>query len=294
MMIFYKSKYYEILLIIFIFYYYIGLFQAFILNKGYFLNTRSKCYNHYQQCSQFVYKLDLSEIISNKEVIINNIDKYDFHLIESSDLNDIVNITIDSFYKPRFNIDTTHLTGIEKILWKYILSILNGFDKFDFYQSSYLGFYTRSYHRIQNPNFDMNGDSLIFCATFKNDTKPIATVEICLEKPCGRLAPPIKIPFKENPLKFVDDIYQPYLCNLCVLKDYRRTGLGRIVCRFVEEVVKSKWNKNQMYLHVDQGNIAAKSLYNGMNYEEILPSIPQWELKLLGMENLTYFYKQLS
>ena len=38
----------------------------------------------------------------------------------------------------------------------------------------------------------------------------------------------------------------------------RRKGLGRLICDLCEELVQIHWNKNIMYLHVEQDNMAAQ------------------------------------
>jgi GNAT superfamily N-acetyltransferase len=54
---------------------------------------------------------------------------------------------------------------------------------------------------------------------------------------------------------------QPYLSNLCVDENFRGKKIGRALVRCVEDVAKTSWGMSRIYLHVDEENIAALSLY---------------------------------
>lgn len=54
---------------------------------------------------------------------------------------------------------------------------------------------------------------------------------------------------------------QPYLSNLCVDEKFRGKKIGRALVRCVEDIAKTTWGMSRMYLHVDEDNIAALSLY---------------------------------
>ena len=55
---------------------------------------------------------------------------------------------------------------------------------------------------------------------------------------------------------------EPYLCNLFVLEEYRRKGLGEVLVREVVRVAKEEWEGwGGIYLHVDDDNLGAKRLY---------------------------------
>lgn len=192
-------------------------------------------------------------------------------------------------------------------------------DKSDTRNGNYLGMRSRSGNRLKNPSLKLSTDSFILAATptttatlylnplnhninskennqknGKTDGKLAniaAIVEVCIEKPGGKLAPPIANPFKSKEVKDMD---QPYLCNLCVSPRYRRKGLGKLVCELAEELVQIHWKKDMMYLHVEQNNIPAQNLYLNMGYELVTPGLSMWEKKLEGIENILYYSNSLS
>lgn len=53
------------------------------------------------------------------------------------------------------------------------------------------------------------------------------------------------------------------------------------------------WEKDIMYLHVEQNNTAAQALYLGMGYELVTPGLSAWEKKMEGIENILYYSKPL-
>jgi len=53
------------------------------------------------------------------------------------------------------------------------------------------------------------------------------------------------------------------------------------------------WQKDIMYLHVEQNNTAAQALYLGMGYELVTPGLSAWEKKMEGMESILYYSKPL-
>lgn len=62
---------------------------------------------------------------------------------------------------------------------------------------------------------------------------------------------------------------QPYLSNLCVQENYRGKGIGKVLVRCVENIAQTTWGCNRMYLHVDEDNVAAVSLYKGEAYRDV-------------------------
>ena len=273
-------------------------------------------------------------------------------MLETADLPDASSLALESFYKPRLKLDLTGMNGLEKWLWGGLLQVYLDMDRSDNYNGNYLGFRSRSSKRLDRPSFDLSTYSFILAATPKatatasgsissssssssssisisNSTSSgsnsvgneeiAAVVEICLERPTGKLAPPIQNPFRSAVAKANE---QPYLCNLCVVTKRelvtapplllpgasadlllccpllspfsdRRKGLGRLLCELCEELVQMHWQKDIMYLHVEQNNTAAQALYLGMGYELVTPGLSAWEKKMEGMESILYYSKPL-
>lgn len=63
--------------------------------------------------------------------------------------------------------------------------------------------------------------------------------------------------------------FQPYLSNLCVDEHYRGKKLGKALVRCVESIAETSWRFNRVYLHVDEDNVAALSLYRGEGYRDV-------------------------
>ena len=62
---------------------------------------------------------------------------------------------------------------------------------------------------------------------------------------------------------------QPYLSNLCVDEKFRGKKIGRALVRCIESIAQSTWGYNRVYLHVDEDNIAALSLYKSEGYRDV-------------------------
>lgn len=222
--------------------------------------------------------------------------QWDFHLLETSDLKEASELALECFYSPRITLSLEGMTGVEKWLWGGITNLYSTVDKSDTRNGNYLGMKSRSGNRLSAPSFKLTSDSFILAATpagqeySKVPAEIAAIVEICIEMPGGKLAPPIANPFRPKTVKEED---QPYLCNLCVGKAYRRRGLGRLICELSEELVQIHWKRKEMYLHVEQSNIAAQKLYLGMGYELVTPGLSAWEKKMEGIENILYYSNDL-
>ena len=87
-------------------------------------------------------------------------------------------------------------------------------------------------------------------------------------------------------------IIQPYLSNLCVDERYRGKKIGRALVRCVENISKSCWGYNRMYLHVDEDNIPAVNLYKSEGYHDVGHRWnPFWSGKA---SDIGYYVKSLS
>jgi len=238
------------------------------------------------------------------------VEKWDFHLLESSDLENASQLAVDAFYRPRLTINSKGMSGFEVWFAETFVGPFNAFDKFDTFLTNKWGFESRSRSRLSKPSLKPSSESFILATTLKRnregesndnrnnvinygnevDNNPIVgIVEISLEKPDGNLAPAVQI-FPRPPPTDKD---QAYLCNLCVSKQHRRTGMGKALCQLSEQLVVKHWGRKQMYLHVEDSNVAARTLYNSMGYEET-PGLNPFEAKLKGMENIRYYKKILE
>jgi len=85
---------------------------------------------------------------------------------------------------------------------------------------------------------------------------------------------------------------QPYLSNLCVDEKFRGQKIGRGLVRCVENIAKTYWGYNRMYLHVDEDNMAALNLYKSENYRDVGHRWnPFWSG---GASDIGYYVKSLA
>ena len=158
------------------------------------------------------------------------------------------------------------------------MGAFNSIDKYDARNSHYIGFLSRSNNRLRAPGLYLSQDSMLIALNDRVSHKVIGVVEVCLEAPDGKLAPAVAM---RAPWRAMKDHHEPYLCNLCVDSEYRRQGLGLLLCHLAERIVVKYWLKTVMYLHVEVNNIAAQNLYSKMGYE-LGPQLPSWERRLHG------------
>jgi ribosomal protein S18 acetylase RimI-like enzyme len=84
----------------------------------------------------------------------------------------------------------------------------------------------------------------------------------------------------------------PYISNLAVVKSLRRQGLGKQLLAACEPIVH-QWGFNELYLHVQGENRAARGLYSRMGYRLHHNEVPPW-VKLLGPSQQLLLRKELS
>jgi ribosomal protein S18 acetylase RimI-like enzyme len=172
--------------------------------------------------------------------------EWDFHLLESADLNQACDLIIQ---------------GIESNSKDYDIYV--GKSIFDRVVIK-LGMMFRSRFRLSKPSMALSSDSVILAATLRDSPEIIAVVEFTLVNPDGRI-----ISLFDNPLRFAaarpND--QPYLFNLIVADAHKKKGLGKLLCEVAQELVVTHWRKEVMYLHVYRENIAATALYKKLGYK---------------------------
>ena len=113
-----------------------------------------------------------------------------------------------------------------------------------------------------------------------NGIEVIASIELRLQ-PCDAKIP-FSIPWLDRVERRIgsyiglgntDEVgsndLQPYLSNLCVDEKFRSQKIGRSLVRCVENVAKTSWGYNRMYLHVDEDNLAALKLYKSEGYRDV-------------------------
>ncbi len=59
---------------------------------------------------------------------------------------------------------------------------------------------------------------------------------------------------------------KPYILNLCVDPDFRRKGLARRLMIISERLIRDIWGDTEIYLHVEDDQVAANYLYEAIGY----------------------------
>lgn len=86
----------------------------------------------------------------------------------------------------------------------------------------------------------------------------VANIEICLRH----------VPVGLNIFSIFNwnsDRQYPYLFNIAVHPEWRRKGAAKLLLQSIEKTAKN-WGFSQIYMHVLESNIAARSLYDEMGY----------------------------
>ena len=261
-----------------------------IASQGYYARGRTA-----ESSSIGLHKLEKE--LPSRDLMPASSKDWDFHLLETSDLRAASELALECFYTPRLTLSLSGMSNTEKWIWGGIINFYGAVDRSDTRNGNYLGMKSRSGNRLSRPSLSLTTDSFILVATPAGNQKGVgppelaAIVEICVEKPGGKLAPPIANPFRK---KVARDDEQPYLCNLCVGEAYRRRGLGRLICELAEELAQIHWDRKVMYLHVEKSNTAAQALYLGMGYQLVTPGLSAWEKKMEGIENILYYSNNLK
>eukprot|EP00521_Asterionellopsis_glacialis_P006739 CAMPEP_0195282124 /NCGR_PEP_ID=MMETSP0707-20130614/1142_1 /TAXON_ID=33640 /ORGANISM="Asterionellopsis glacialis, Strain CCMP134" /LENGTH=234 /DNA_ID=CAMNT_0040341077 /DNA_START=522 /DNA_END=1226 /DNA_ORIENTATION=- len=60
---------------------------------------------------------------------------------------------------------------------------------------------------------------------------------------------------------------RPYLSDLCIHPQYRRQGIARALIQQCEETVQQLFQKDELYIRVEQDNEAARSMYDDLGYQ---------------------------
>ncbi|CAK9030641.1 N-acetyltransferase domain-containing protein [Durusdinium trenchii] len=59
---------------------------------------------------------------------------------------------------------------------------------------------------------------------------------------------------------------KPYVLNLCVTPSFRRQGLARQLMAVLERLLRDVWGDKEVYLHVEDKQVAANALYEAIGY----------------------------
>ncbi|KAG7366560.1 acetyltransferase GNAT domain containing protein [Nitzschia inconspicua] len=239
-------------------------------------------------------------IDSNGRFWNNDDDRYyELGIVEEQDLPQLCKFVVATFGADAISL-STNMNNLERMLLNPAAEFLNGYSNLVAFAEVYSGTRQRILDRIQHnnnilpPSLDglspqekitkAERDSLILILSRPNadasnqELDIIATIELRLQ-PCDAKIP-FSIPWLDRVERRMGTMIglgadrgasdlQPYLSNLCVSDKYRGQKIGRALVRCVENITRTCWKYNRIYLHVDEDNIAALKLYQSEGYRDV-------------------------
>ncbi|MGB2925714.1 MAG: GNAT family N-acetyltransferase [Limnothrix sp.] len=126
-----------------------------------------------------------------------------------------------------------------------------------------LGVYEDLRHRLRQSK--PHHVCFVACLRENHCAMPVGTVEVSVRYVRTRAIAPVKA---------------PYISNLAVNPDYRRSGVARRLLQRCEAQVRH-WHYDNIALHVLENNEAGKQLYlnNGYHVQEAEQSLGTWLMK---------------
>jgi ribosomal protein S18 acetylase RimI-like enzyme len=251
----------------------------------------------------------------------NNGARYELGVVEEQDLPQLCKFVVATFGADAISL-STDMNSLERMLLNPAAEFLNGYSNLVAFAEVYSGTRQRISDRISNVNIlpprldglspaekiaKAENDSLILILASKKDDRPnaeqdiIATIELRLQ-PCDAKIP-FSIPWLDRVERRMGSMIglgtekgsselQPYLSNLCVSERFRGKKIGRALVRCVENITKTCWGYNRIYLHVDEDNAAALNLYKSEGYRDVGHRWnPFWSGRAA---DIGYFVKTLS
>jgi len=258
----------------------------------------------------------------------NDVSSFELGLVEEEELPDLCKFVITTFGAEAIQL-SSDINSFERMLMSPAAEFLNGYSGMVAFAEVFSGTKQRIADRLnENPAMvtisapDLKGlsreerirkaerESLVLVLSRKSsDTKSknievIASIELRLQ-PCDAKIP-FSIPWLDRVERRLGGLLglghienevgsndlQPYLSNLCVDEKYRGQKIGRGLVRCVENIAKTNWGYNRMYLHVDEDNVAALNLYKSEGYKDVGHRWnPFWSG---GASDIGYYVKSLA
>mmetsp|Transcript_46871 Transcript_46871/g.135073 ORF Transcript_46871/g.135073 Transcript_46871/m.135073 type:complete len:331 (-) Transcript_46871:404-1396(-) len=217
-------------------------------------------------------------------------------LVEEDEIADLSRFVVAAFGADAIRL-SQDINAFERMLMSPAAELLNGYSNIVAFAEVFSGTKQRLTSRLQRMNLSppmvrgldpkdaievAEKDSLVLAIArptqgTESKSEIIASIEVRLQ-PCDA-----KIPFS---LPWLDKVerrlasviglgdgspsdLQPYLSNLCVDEKYRANGIGKALVKCVEDIAQYNWGYNRMYLHVDEDNVPALSLYKRVGYRDV-------------------------
>lgn len=215
---------------------------------------------------------------------------YTLSVLQESDMPDTARFIIEAFGADAIAL-SQDLGSLERALLAPSVGLVNAYSSLVAYAEVYSGILSRTKDRqddVAPPTLtgqrevklkQAERSSLILVLGRKKPSAEwnidvIASVELRLQPTDAKI--PFSFPWLDHVERRLATLLtadkardlQPYLSNLCVSKDFRRKRLGKSLVRCVEDIARTVWNYDRMYLHVDLENTAAVKLYEEEGYKD--------------------------
>jgi len=222
---------------------------------------------------------------------------YELGLVEEEELPDLCRFVVTTFGAEVIAI-SQDMNSFERMLMNPAAEFLNGYSGLVAFAEVFSGTRQRLLNRFnQQPSMvtisapELKGlsqkemirkaeqESLVLVIarqttdTNRDGGDVIATIELRLQ-PCDAKIP-FSIPWLDRVERSLWNMekksteLQPYLSNLCVDEKFRGQRIGRGLVRCVENIAKTCWGYNRIYLHVDEDNLPALNLYKSEGYRDV-------------------------
>lgn len=180
----------------------------------------------------------IDDNVSN-DVTILTLDGFSFQVLKEFDLNQAADLVAQAHFQPHG--PPPSLSVLSPLFHPFYI-VWNQFLLLHLTNKIKAGFHYRARDRLIQPHVGYSDDSIIIVARHHSTREIVGIVEA----------------YPSNP---------SYVCNLSVSSKFRRQGLGKQLCQIVEDFLSIQWNISSIYLHVDQSNLAARKLYESLDYQ---------------------------
>ncbi|CAJ1954558.1 unnamed protein product [Cylindrotheca closterium] len=243
-------------------------------------------------------------------------DVYQLALVEKEDLPDMCRFVVAAFGAAAISL-SKDLNSFEQLLLSPATELLNSYSSVVAFAEVFSGTQQRLETRLSKMDVSppdlkkglsrqelidiAEKDSIILAVGKKNEDSIdfIASIELRLQPSDAKI--PFSLPWLDRIERRIAATVgigtgirdlQPYLSNLCVAEDFRGKKIGRGLVRCVEDIALSSWGMPRMYLHVDEDNVAALSLYKSEGYRDVGH---RWNPFWAGSSaNIGYYVKTLK
>lgn len=220
--------------------------------------------------------------------------------IEDDDLEEVVEVLLDGFYKDILTLAASEFSEAELEVMRPALSVFNGF--FKKLTRSVLLFETTKRIVLRLPRGGIErGESVegaLMIALQERASGEIVAVADLSEQPRdGKVPGDFRFPRPWSRLTpwATRPSRVAYICNLAVLEKWRGQGLGTSLLRSCEKIARERWDFSEVYLHAATAKPKLLAMYGQQGYDA-LPDFdqPGWILALAGREQTRYHVKALT